>query len=457
MISQMVAHLPMNARKTFEHFVLQLQLVVSTTTQVRHALEEGIPEEVARCFEGGDTGPGQQILKQAIVEAGKQIHESVEMHKSWKANTETRIVRLLASQEEAEHARQQLEAITCQLDSFKGEQNAKSKAVLAGIAGNNDKTLVHTVFSSWLGWLLRHKADKDIHDMFKKQIEDSENALIAFRQKQLGISRNMLRKGAAQGDSGLKAEVLRVWYKYVIEEGHNREMDGKLEEANARFNAAQQSAKDASKSVMTRMTAGNDQALVGLCFQTWVQMQEELLKDKEIDELAKKAEQQYKDFMNKKSAEARGVLDRMSGSSDTGLLHLIIAAWIEEWKAMKAEREMDKVLNGHDERFKSLNMKQKGAAKSVASKCHQQEEENMIMVFFYAWSTEARTEHVIKQYGAKLNAKKDQLDAVQNMFRSFANQLEQGIGNTPRSQRKSAGRSKGVESSAASGAAPAPS
>merc|ERR1740115_376599 len=105
MVADMVKHIPMNARKTFEHFVLQLQLVVSTTTQVRHALEEGIPEEVARCFEGGDTGPGQQILKQAIVEAGKQIHEAVEMHKSWKANTEARIVRLNVSQDEAEHAR----------------------------------------------------------------------------------------------------------------------------------------------------------------------------------------------------------------------------------------------------------------------------------------------------------------------------------------------------------------
>jgi len=152
MIAQMVAHLPMSSRKTFEHFVLQLQLVVSTTTQVRHALEQGIPEEVARCFEGGDTGPGQQILKQAIVEAGLQIHESVENHKSWKANTETRIARLLISQDEAEHARQQLEAVQCQLDAFKGDQNAKSKGMLSGIASKNDKVLVHSVFSQWLGW-----------------------------------------------------------------------------------------------------------------------------------------------------------------------------------------------------------------------------------------------------------------------------------------------------------------
>jgi hypothetical protein len=303
-----------------------------------------------------------------------------------------------------------------------------------------------------------HKMDKDIHDRFKKEITDSEDALIAFKQKQLGISRGILARGAAQGDSGLVGVALKVWYKYVIEEGHTRSMDKALEEAQAKFQGAQQSAKDASKSVMSRMSAGNDSALVSLCFQTWVSLQAELLADKEIDKLAKQAEQQYKDFMAKKSGEARGVLDRMSAGSDTGLLHNIMVAWIEAWKESKAAGEMEKIMQGHDAKFKSLNNRQKNSAKSVASKCHQQEEENMIMVFLYAWNTETREQLVVKNYGAKLDQKKQKLDAVQTMFRSFANQLEQGIGNTPRSQRKSAGRSKGVSeaSGAASGAPPLP-
>merc|ERR1711865_1335084 len=318
--------------------------------------------------------------------------------------------------------------------------------MLSGIASKNDKVLVHSVFSQWLGWLLKHQADKEIHDKFKKEIQDCEDALINFRKKQLGISKGMLGRSAAQGDMAIVAETLRVWYKWVIEEGHNKEMDGKLAEAQAKFNGAQQSAKDASKSVMARMSAGNDAALINLCFTTWVQAQEELLKDKEIDALAKKAEAQYKEFMAKKRSEATGVLDRMSAGSDAGLLHLIISAWIEEWKGGKAQADMDKILNGQDERFKSLNQKQKGNAKSVASKCHQQEEENMIMVFFYAWATEAKEQHVVKVYGGKLDQKKHQLEAVQTMFKSFASQLEQGISNSPRSK-KGSGRSKGGEGS----------
>merc|ERR1719453_693992 len=133
---------------------------------------------------------------------------------------------------------------------------------------------------------------------------------------------------------------------------------------------------------------------------------------------------------------------------------MIIEEWLNVLNEEKESRKMDELLNGNEQRFKSLNQKQKAGAKSVASRCHQQEEENMMMTFFYAWSTETREQRVIKVYDAKLSNKKNQLDQVQTMFKSFANQLEQGIGNTPRSK-KSTGRSKGGEGSTVGAALPA--
>merc|ERR1712070_531340 len=174
---------------------------------------------------------------------------------------------------------------------------------------------------------------------------------------------------------------------------------------------------------------------------------EELKKDKEIDALAAEAEKRYKEWMEKKSGEAKGVLDRMSSGSDSGLLHLMMSTWLEFVKEEKWQREMDAKLAHADAKFKSLNVKQKGAAKSVASRCHQQEEENVMMMFFYAWSTETHEQGVVRRYEQKLQGKNDKLDAVQTMFRQFANQLEAGINNSPRSK-KSTGRSKGGEGSA---------
>merc|ERR1711871_78891 len=308
----------------------------------------------------------------------------------------------------------------------------KSKAVLVGMADGRDKQLVHMVFSNWLGWKLRHDADRDIHNMFKKQIQDAEDALIAFKQKQLGISRSLLQRGAAAGDTGLQMICLQSWYKYVIEEDHTAAMDKQLEEVQARLKNARADAQENTKKVMARMNAGNDNALKQLCWQSWIACMEEMKKDKEIDALAKAQESRYKEFLAKKSEEARGVLDRMSGSTDSGLVQQFFKIWKDDWESEKKGREMEAIISGNDARFKSLNQKQKGAAKSVASKCHQQEEENTMMTIFFAWTTEARLEHIVKHYSGKLDQKKHQLDAVQTMFRSFANQLEQGIGNTPR-------------------------
>merc|ERR1719171_2968451 len=101
-------------------------------------------------------------------------------------------------------------------------------------------------------------------------------------------------------------------------------------------------------------------------------------------------------------------------------------------------------------------MKQKNAANGVMSRLHRTEEEIFIDSVFQNWATESALSKVMKHYAGKMDQKKHQLEAVQTMFKSFANQLEQGIGNTPRSQRKSASR-KSAGSDAPSGAPPLPS
>merc|ERR1719399_749656 len=163
-------------------------------------------------------------------------------------------------------------------------------------------------------------------------------------------------------------------------------MDKKLEEAQKRLADARQAARDASKSVMARMSSGNDKTLVHLCWQSWIACMDELRMDKEIDALAKKSEAQFKDFMNNKSEQARGVLDRMAGSSDSGLLHNVLTYWKEEVGEAKRQKEIDAIMQGNNERFKSLNMKQKGAARSVVSKANLAEEEIFMLNFWFAWA-----------------------------------------------------------------------
>ena len=59
----------------------------------------------------------------------------------------------------------------------------------------------------------------------------------------------------------------------------------------------------------------------------------------------------------------------------------------------------------------------------------------MMMHIFMNWNTEVRTEQVRRHYMGKMDNKEQKFEAVQTMIKSFASQLEQGIGNSPRSRK----------------------
>jgi len=445
MIAELVKRMPLSSRKGFEHFALQLQLVVSTATRVRHALEEVeenpvvAGQELAKVMEDGDTGITQQILKQAVVEAAVEVGEISELRESWVKSTETRVGRLAKCSDEAEHAKQQLDAIQTQLGGFGEEQSSKSKKVLMSVAGNQDKNLLHTIFSSWLGAFLRYKAEKDIHDKFRKQISDAEDKLVDYKQKQLNNVRGVMMRSATQGDNALQSGVLVCWLKAVRDfkgdakqQQHQRELQEKLDHM-------QKSQTENTKKVMTRMTAGNDQALLSLCWQAWDSFVQEYKKNKEMEDAVKAAEKQLAEFTKKKSDEAKGVLNRMSGATESGLIMSTFAAWRDYFIDLRQAREMEEMIANAETGFKSLNAKQKNAANGVMSRLHRCEEEIFIDSVFQNWATEAALSKVMKHYAGKMDQKKNQLDAVQTMFKSFAVQLEQGIGqgaNTPRTQRR---------------------
>merc|ERR1719337_30897 len=74
MIETLVTMMPQQSKEQFEHFFLQLQLVVSTATRVRTALEEGSPKEIETALNDADeTGITPYILKMTLVQAGSEV------------------------------------------------------------------------------------------------------------------------------------------------------------------------------------------------------------------------------------------------------------------------------------------------------------------------------------------------------------------------------------------------
>jgi hypothetical protein len=433
LVDEMVSQMSGEARKSFVHFALQLQLVIAAATRVRHSLDEGNAAEVSRIMEEGDAGINSTIMRQAIVESAVELGELNQLHSSWGRNMQHRLERLTHCSEEALKAEEELELINGQVDAFQGEQSDKSKRVLASIAGNSDRMVLTMSFKDWAAHYRQYVADKEFHQKFREQLEDSRAKLMAFQMANKSSSAKMMMGQGKAKDQMLLDETLKAWMQYVKEEKIERAQQDELksvQEAMDRFKAAQ---SENSMKVMQRMSAGNDAGLKTMCFQAW---QKALADMKSENAMAKAVAEQQKaleEHLSKASAEARQVVSRMFGSGDKGLLMMIRQMWNDLYKEEKKEMENDEAMQRANESFSKLSASRKRTIKSVAERTNSWEQEMIMYKIFQDWRTQAKLDRLIGYYGSKMDQKKHQLDAVQSMFKSFANQLETGISSTPRS------------------------
>jgi hypothetical protein len=305
--------------------------------------------------------------------------------------------------------------------------------VLTNLIAGKDKALVHSVFSAWYGNFLKYKAEKDIHDMFRKQISDCEDKLIQYKERQLANVKGVLMRKAAEQDGGILDDVIRLWRKVIMDEKGDKEMQAHMKATQEKIANMNKANIANNKKFMTRMSAGNDNTLMELCWQAWHEFIVEYRKNKEFEDKVKEAEKQFQEFMAKKSEEAKGVLNRMTSGSESGLIAQSFQAWRDLYKDVKESREMEEAMLNGNAKFNSIMGAQKGAAKGVAQRANELEDEIFISHIFHSWSCEASLGRIMKHYANKMDQKKSQLDQVQTMFQSFAHQLEQGIGGSPRS------------------------
>merc|ERR1719387_2205572 len=100
-----------------------------------------------------------------------------------------------------------------------------------------------------------------------------------------------------------------------------------------------------------------------------------------------------------------------------------------------------------------MNSRQSGNARGMQNRVNEQMNTNLICRVFLAWVLKSKTNRVDKYYNQRLERRRQQLTAVEHMFKSFATQLDQGLSepdssrnasvrNTGRKQRSYRGMSK---------------
>jgi hypothetical protein len=236
-----------------------------------------------------------------------------------------------------------------------------------------------------------------------------------------------------------------MWKEEIINKKFWADNESKLKELEEKLRGAKSTQSDNTKKVMMRMNAGSDAALLGMCFQAIVSFHQDYLKDKEMEDKVKLAEQRVAQFMNEHSDSAKKVLQSISGGTDTGLLQFTLKAWIQLWTEAKEEAEMAEVLQKHQKRMTLFQDRNKENGRSVGQKASFYIEERLMLGCFGCWKLDTKMELTLRKYQLKIDAKRQQLLGVQQMFRKFAVQLEGSLkegGDTNRDLREAGGHRK---------------
>merc|ERR1711959_726110 len=87
----------------------------------------------------------------------------------------------------------------------------------------------------------------------------------------------------------------------------------------------------------------------------------------------------------------------------------------------------EELMAENEAKFGALNGRQKDNAMSVQARVNEQMDLNAMLKHFSAWATDTKLERIMRHYSSKMESKKHQLQSVQHLFKSFANQLDQGL------------------------------
>merc|ERR1719407_394491 len=159
---------------------------------------------------------------------------------------------------------------------------------------------------------------------------------------------------AAAGDGAIVADVFAYLCKEPKARKDDEEAARKLAEIEAKLAAQTGKNKDNAKAVLMRNLALGDNMLMDVCLEAWKSWLVEYKKDKETEDAVKAAEAKVAAFMKQKSEGAKGIIDKMNSSTNSGLVEHVMSTWIQWRKEKKKAEEMEALIMGANGKFASF-------------------------------------------------------------------------------------------------------
>ncbi|CAK0805953.1 unnamed protein product, partial [Prorocentrum cordatum] len=234
------------------------------------------------------------------------------------------------------------------------------------------------------------------------------------------------RQAAADG-ADLLQEVFVIWQKETFDLKYAIELDCQKKHLDDRIKAAKSQQKAKAAAAMSRMTGNADVGLKSLTFNAWVAFHVDCQKEKELEGEVKAAEARIQEHIKAKGEKMKSLLSSTIGATDSGLVHQTFQAWCQALREAKDEAKVADALLAAEGKFKSFGARGKTSGMSAAERAAYYQDMELVIRTWSAWKLDTRTEKQLRFYHGRIDAKRKQLLGVQEMFRSFANELEGGL------------------------------
>lgn len=458
MIDALVSRMPQQSREQFEHFFLQLSLIASTTTRLRNALEAGRRDLIEDALDSAENvGILAFLLKMAIVQAGQEVTAKEQEHAEWLKMVAEKMSPLMSSAQEANQAKRLVAQVMTELGAARVEAGEKSKKVLLNLTAGSTVTLMQTVIVSWFDAAIRLKREEVIVQEYQQELDAAHKRLADYKAKQVTNIRNVLNREMELQLSKL----MRTAFDAIKTEKEDNLIDAQVREEAAQLEAKLKtfadSATENATRFLSRMNAGSDAAVAGMAFSAWVNFSANYKKDKALNDQIKASESKFNTFMEKQSGSAKGVLQRMTSQSNSGLVGGAFKEWAKYVIEDKESRQLEERLGNSVNRLGAFAQRNSGAAMQEMQRAAIVLEGGSLLITFSGWKREAKVERMKKLGREKTKKKKDQLLGVKGLFKNFASELETGLKETtPRPEpRRAVGQDAAAEAPAAAEALPA--
>lgn len=396
--------------------------------RVRASLEQADLTQLEDALvDAENAGIGNAVFRMSAVQAGSELRAIGENFRDWGKDNALKTGKLTRCQEEALGARKKLAAAQAKLQNGRHKNLETSSKWVLRFAETSSRGSVRVLFRSWSVYARFSSAERRVQCDYQERLVSADALLDSFRLRSKGALRRLLERQAVERCRQLALECFWLWQEILVQRKLDEECEQKLLDFQCKMKDMKQAQSENAKLILRRACAENDLALIRCCFQAFHETWQEAAQEQHIAVQVDLSQEKMKEFMKRKSTIALRLLKEMCYATAAGFQQEVFSSWVTLVQQSHGEGQLQGLLQQQQQRIEAVRQRSRNNNHLLVQGLEKQYHSDMQLEIFSHWRTFAGVESKVLGHKVKVDAKRQQLQGVQSLFRSFAAQLERQL------------------------------